>query len=150
MKLVINKKLGHEFPDIASSFRRHATEKRLQRRFRRTEKELVARERDRRGDIVTENICFLARPSEKFATRLTKRIKDAEGKSPFPPVSPEQTANVIGLGKPEGKRQKAAAQMMEEKLIYYNITRDRYINNVIIQVVGRHLLNDLDKGLRID
>ncbi|OCK95233.1 uncharacterized protein K441DRAFT_658608 [Cenococcum geophilum 1.58] len=40
--------------------------------------------------------------------------------------------------------------MMEEMLIYYNITRDRYINNVIIQVVGRHLLDDLDKEFRID
>jgi len=59
--------------------------------------------------------------TEKFATRLAKRIKDAEEKGSFPPVSPEQTANVIGFGEPEGKRQEAAAQMMEEMLIYYNV-----------------------------
>lgn len=121
VKLVINKKLGHEFPDIASSFRRHVMEERLQKRFRRAEKELAALKRDRRGDIVTENICFLAQSLEKFATRLAKRIKDAEGKGSFPPVSPGQTANVIGLGEPEGKRQEAAIQMMEETLIYYNV-----------------------------
>jgi hypothetical protein len=57
----------------------------------------------------------------KFATRLAKRIRDAEGKGSFPPVSPEQTANVISLEEPEGKRQEAAVQMMEEMLIYYNV-----------------------------
>ena len=121
VKLVINEKLGHEFPDIASSFRRHVMEERLQKRFRRAEKELAALERDRRGDIVTENICFLARSSKKFATRLAKRVKDAEGKDSSPPVSPEQTANVIGLGEPEGKRLEVAVQMMEEMLIYYEV-----------------------------
>lgn len=121
VKLVINKKLGREFPDIASSFRRQVMEERLQERFSRAEEELAALGRDRRGDTITENICFLTQSSEKFATRLAKRFKDAEGKGSFPPVSPGQTANVIGLGEPEGKRQEAAVQTMEEMLIYYNV-----------------------------
>ena len=58
---------------------------------------------ENRGKFVGD-ICFLAQYSEKLATRLAKMIKDADEKSSFPLVSLEQTANVIGLGEPEGKQ----------------------------------------------
>ncbi|KAF1815442.1 hypothetical protein P152DRAFT_511593 [Eremomyces bilateralis CBS 781.70] len=152
-------KLNSQFPALSSRFWAHVLEDRLDERKGCAVEELGKLEVDRLGTVITENERFWQESSRTYASRMFRKINTAQDLIPTeehePALSiigntPELTAQALGMGDEESLRRDTAVKMIQDMLIYYNISRDRFIDNVLIQVVERHLLVGLRKVFQLD
>ena len=111
--------------------------------------ELEHLERDREGAAKTRNYSYIARSRRKRSEnlhRILSRVLHAESTSPpdasgrKPLATPSYIAKVAGDENLDSDPEMIATNM----LIYHTIARDVFVDNVIVQVIERHLLTDMD------
>lgn len=167
---VVESQLNNELPGLPTTLRNEVLHKALGARKERAEKELEQIEEDRKRSTKTRNKAFLDKSQQtrnEKLFRLTQQAVQADrAKGDMEMgLNANFIAKSLDLDQFDKIQREKAEELLREMLIYYNvrnhehltsalftdrlqIARDVFVDNVLIQVIERHLLNKIHRDFR--
>jgi len=122
-------------------------------RKERAEKELDQLEEDRKRSTKTRNKAFPDKSqqtkNQKLFQTTLQAVHAGKAKAEMEMgLNANFIAKSLDLDKFDKLQREKAEELLREMLIYYNIARDVFVDNVLIQVIERHLLNKIHRDFR--
>jgi hypothetical protein len=167
---VVESQLNNELPGLSTILRKGVLRETLGARKERAEKELGQLEEDRKRSTKTRNKAFPDKSqqtkNQKLFQTTLQAVHAGKAKAEMEMgLNANFIAKSLDLDKFDKLQREKAEELLREMLIYYNvrnhehltsvlftdrlqIARDVFVDNVLIQVIERHLLNKIHRDFR--
>lgn len=140
-------------PDVPERLRAKFLNANIEARKEKAEQELKYLLDDRLRPVKTYSTEFLTRTRHRRAQEAFKGFNNvmvseeerARSGRPGGVVSPESVAGAFGLFSATQHEEAEAARFQDDMLSYYTLARTLFIDNFLVQVIERHLLDQMSR-----